>query len=667
GVPARIAGTALWANLRGNHTWVEVWDGEWHFTGAAEPDPRGLDRGWFVHDASQAKRDDPRHAIWASSWKRTGESFPLVFARRIDWVPAVNVTDRYASEKKEPETKARLLIDVLAEIGGPRIASTVELVDADDPDKVLRGRSRDPSNDTNDILAFEVDPDKRYEVRILDGDRVIVRKEYRCEGPGEAHLRLPLSRLSERAAPSRDRDSDPAPDAESPPASATEKEAAAEPKSTPATDESTGEEASPRTVDAERERVEPSPASAAEVSTAEPIEELRAVVRAYLAASSEERAKLAIPESADRLLAAHEDEARALVWDEYRKSPAHAELEEDFKARRVRAGGRESPYTLKDVGERGENGWALVIAMHGGGGVPKRVNDQQWRVMQGYYRDQSGVPGYRYVALRAPTDEWNGFYTDYAYPVIAELVRQFLVFGDVDPNRVYILGYSHGGYGAFAIGMTMPDRFAAVHASAAAPTESEGSARNLRHTPFTYMIGERDLAYGRLERCRAFDGLIAKIRAEETDEKVYPVVLEYQAGFGHGGLPDRDKIRDMIPHVRNAVPRDLTWDVTSPKVRHHFWLEAPGEAEGGSIDARIEDGKRIVVTTKKLERAVIWLDRRLVRSDGSIALVVNGKERKVEVAPSFRAFLESLVARGDPQLAFTTRIELDLEETSPTE
>ena len=34
GVPARIVGTPLWFNNSGNHTWVEIWDGVWHFTGA---------------------------------------------------------------------------------------------------------------------------------------------------------------------------------------------------------------------------------------------------------------------------------------------------------------------------------------------------------------------------------------------------------------------------------------------------------------------------------------------------------------------------------------------------------------------------------------------------------------------------------------------------------
>ena len=49
------------------------------------------------------------------------------------------------------------------------------------------------------------------------------------------------------------------------------------------------------------------------------------------------------------------------------------------------------------------------------------------------------------------------------------LIRQFTVLGDVDPDKVYVMGYSHGGYGAFYIGPKIPDRFAAIHCSAAAP------------------------------------------------------------------------------------------------------------------------------------------------------------------------------------------------------
>src|SRR3954467_3957462 len=98
GVPARLVGTPMWYNDRGNHTWVEIWDERWHFTGAAEPDPKGLDRGWFTHDAAQAVKDDPKHAIYATSFRKTGLSFPLVWAQDVAYVNAENVTDRYTAK-----------------------------------------------------------------------------------------------------------------------------------------------------------------------------------------------------------------------------------------------------------------------------------------------------------------------------------------------------------------------------------------------------------------------------------------------------------------------------------------------------------------------------------------------------------------------------------------
>ena len=53
GVPARLAGIPKWKNKNGNHTWVEIWnDGDWHFTGAAEYNPEGLNRTWFQNDAA---------------------------------------------------------------------------------------------------------------------------------------------------------------------------------------------------------------------------------------------------------------------------------------------------------------------------------------------------------------------------------------------------------------------------------------------------------------------------------------------------------------------------------------------------------------------------------------------------------------------------------------
>ena len=61
---------------RGNHTWVEIWDKDWHFTGACEPDPKGLDRGWFVGNAAQAKKDVARARHLRRELQEAHAAFP---------------------------------------------------------------------------------------------------------------------------------------------------------------------------------------------------------------------------------------------------------------------------------------------------------------------------------------------------------------------------------------------------------------------------------------------------------------------------------------------------------------------------------------------------------------------------------------------------------------
>lgn len=358
----------------------------------------------------------------------------------------------------------------------------------------------------------------------------------------------------------------------------------------------------------------------------------------------------------EALLGADEPGVRRVAWEAYRRAPLHAAEKPDFEAHQVRFEKHLSPYTVKTVGERPTNGWALFIAMHGGGNAPKPLNDSQWRHMQIYYKDQPAAGGYRYVALRAPNDSWNGFYDVYVYPLIANLIRQFLVFDDVDPDKVFIMGYSHGGYGAYAIGPKMPDRFAAIHASAAAGTDGETTPKTLRNTPFTVMVGERDTAYGRYDRNRKFAEAVAQLRGDRTN--IYPVRVEIIPGNGHTGLPDRDKIKDLYPAVRNPVPRELTWLQTDKVIRDFFWLHCPAPAKRQEIEAICRDNTVTVTAGTNVAAVRVFLDGRLVDLRQPVRVDWNGRSSTLRLQPSLRVLGQTLLQRGDPQLAFTAQIDL---------
>ncbi|HAN98923.1 MAG TPA: hypothetical protein DCQ98_16480 [Planctomycetaceae bacterium] len=169
GVPARLVGTPLWSDMSGNHSWVEVWDGGWHFTGAAEASGEQLDQAWFIDRASRAIPGDPRHAIFATSWAEKPLRFPLVWARRADPVWAVDVTHRYVDKDLplEPGT-ARVRFVVRGE-SGSRAETTITLLDEEGNER-FRGTTRDERFDANDHLTARLPIGWVGRIRIGDGE-----------------------------------------------------------------------------------------------------------------------------------------------------------------------------------------------------------------------------------------------------------------------------------------------------------------------------------------------------------------------------------------------------------------------------------------------------------------------------------------------------------------
>lgn len=613
GIPVRFVGTPMWVNERGNHSWVEVWDGKWHFVGAAEPDPKGLDHAWFEHDASQAVKDKPRYSIYATSFRKTGLAFPMDWAPGLNFVSAENVTDEYTPKTTAagPEPgKIRVLVTVLDHLAGERVAAKVTVTELTNDAVHFDGTSRSDTADMNDILPFDLPKGKVYQIR-AEKDGMTAGREF---GP------VPMNVTNQQTV--------------------------------------VVIAMNDTTIPVFPSQMCYAPPAAAD--TLKPGDEarLRKDLAGYFAAPAEKRAKMKFSGSLDKLLRNNEPAVRNLAWEEFKRAPIHDALKADYEAKQARFEKYVSPYVVKTVGKRPANGWPLFIAMHGGGGAPKEVNDQQWDVMKIYYRDHPEVGGYKYLALRAPNDTWNGFYDVYVYPLIANLIQEFTIFGDVDANKVFIMGYSHGGYGAFAIGPKEPDLFAAIHASAGAPTDGETTGKTLRNTIFTCMVGEKDTMYGRFDRDQKFKKSIEEFRGGRKD--IYPVTVQFIPNNGHTGLPDRDKIKEMYPAVRNPVPRDLSWLMTDKVITDFFWLHTDAPAKKEEIDATCEDNIIKVTTTPEVTSATLMLDERLVDFKKAITVDLNGKTSTYKIQPSLKTLCDELLRRGDPELAFTAEIKLPL-------
>ena len=640
GVPARVVGTPLWSNGRGNHTWVEVYDaGDWHYIGAAEPDDQGYDHGWFEGDAANAKNDG-LHAIYATSWQREGVNFPLVWDDQLDWVSARNVTARYAKDSTLQPSLTRLQIRVVG-ADQKRVAAKITLTDKADATKTFEGTTTDEGGDLNNFLTFEAPRAATYAMKV-EYDGQTATSELKPADTIEQLIAVELPQTSAKQ---------PIVIEEVPRAIVPPVRVAVEvPAQTPAVQPAATREM-PFTLP---RYVTPPVVTPLAPKLAVQID---ALATQYFNATPAQRAKFKFPGAVNKALRLNEPAVRAATWNAYKKSVAPG-LQADFAANQVRSGEYLSPYIIKTVGERPANGWPLFIAMHGGGGTAKEVNDSQWQGMAKHYFDHPEVGGYKYLALRAPNDTWNGFYDDYVYPLIANLIEQQVVLNDVDSDKVFIMGYSHGGYGAYAIGPKMPDHFAAIHASAGAATDGETTPVTLRNTPFTAWVGEKDLAYDRLSRNQKFADEIVALRGNRTD--IYPATVSVKMGFEHGNLQDRDLIAPMYQSVRNPVPRELNWLQTDGVIHDFYWLHADNPAKQKRIDATCLGNTVAVAATPDVKAASVYLDSRLIDFSKPVNFKVNGQSFSRKLSPSFQTLCDTMIERRDAELAFSARVDLPL-------
>ncbi len=178
GIPSRVAGTPNWHDERGNHNWTEVWaDGKWYFTEYYYPGQ--LDNAWFFADAGQAVKEDREKAIYASSFKPTGISFPLVWDEDIRYVQAENVTDRYTDLYKAhlasiSQDGNHVPLRVMAfkdrrhnTHSEDRVATNLDVFCG--KLQMGGGRTSGPTQDMNDVLTFMLEKNRTYTVSYVAG------------------------------------------------------------------------------------------------------------------------------------------------------------------------------------------------------------------------------------------------------------------------------------------------------------------------------------------------------------------------------------------------------------------------------------------------------------------------------------------------------------------
>ncbi|MEC7130147.1 MAG: polyhydroxyalkanoate depolymerase, partial [Planctomycetota bacterium] len=230
-----------------------------------------------------------------------------------------------------------------------------------------------------------------------------------------------------------------------------------------------------------------------------------AATRAWLEQPAAERARQ-IPDV--KLSGADAATAVQMVFDRLRDEARAAradELATTDGARRkptnlltVRAAGKALKVYERTFGDAPDRGHSLWISMHGGGGAPARVNDGQWNNQIELYQPKEGI----YVAPRAPTNTWNLWHEGHIDDLFDRLIENYVIDRGVNPNRVYLMGYSAGGDGVYQLAPRMADRFAAASMMAGHPNGVPMDG--VRNLPFMIWMGANDGAYKRNEQAATY-------------------------------------------------------------------------------------------------------------------------------------------------------------------
>jgi len=372
------------------------------------------------------------------------------------------------------------------------------------------------------------------------------------------------------------------------------------------------------------------------------------------------------------------------VWSKYlQEVKADKNRLKEHQEKKIPYKDKVMKYEAKKVGKPDKTGYPLYIAMHGGGGAPARVNDSQWEHMKRYYLGsvKKGI----YVAPRGVTNTWNLHFVNESYPLYDRLIENMIAFENVDPNQVYIMGFSAGGDGTYAISSRMADRWAAAAMSAGHHNGLD--PRNLFNLPILLQVGDNDKAYKRHLVTVEFAEKLLKYQKAEKSGYVHQVNVHYRRGHNfldnhpkepnqkvisnpfewkNGGKPkvkelNTNSVRWLSQYKRNPLPEKVIWNtkIKAPRksANRHYWLGSDKDFTGEIIASYNKQTNKVTVE-KAADNLVIFLNHSMLDLSKAVTFNVEGKDFSLKLKPNPKIMKETVRERGDKNYIFSAKVLL---------
>ncbi len=343
-----------------------------------------------------------------------------------------------------------------------------------------------------------------------------------------------------------------------------------------------------------------------------------------------------------KLSAAEAAAIAELLWEE-RGKIVDKEYKPEWEAGELKNGEYRMKFVTKTFGEMPEDGRSLYISLHGGGGAPAPLNDQQWKNQQVLYTPKEGL----YFVPRSPLNEWNMWHREYMDGFLDKVIECAVRYHQVNPNKVYILGYSAGGDGLYQLAPRMADRWAAASMMAGHP--GNASALPLRNLPFMIFMGGKDAAYNRNTLAAEWGEKLNKLQQQDPDGYKHSVTIYPDTGHW---MERRDTVALpwMAQYQRNPYPDKVVWVQDDVLSERFYWLGTrKNMTHEGNIAIVSKKDNTINIEQNDNQILILHLNDQVVDMNKKIIVTYQGKpifEGKIkrQIEPIYRSICDG---RGD--------------------
>jgi dienelactone hydrolase len=324
-------------------------------------------------------------------------------------------------------------------------------------------------------------------------------------------------------------------------------------------------------------------------------------------------------------------------------------------------------------------GKGLVMGLHGGGKGAGSADGPRgtWQI--------KGCMGMYPQGLVLQGDNWN---TVQGEKQILSLIEIAKAQHDIDPDRVYVVGFSMGGTGSWHMAGRFPDLFAGAAPCAGvimAEPKSQladpddvarlqyGILPNVRNLAMYYFIGLED------KNCMPGTYLFAWEEMKELiedDKSGYSKIrFKTYPGLAHAFPPGEpakctewlgEQRRDTFPQkivwqfARRPFPVRKKFDKTDRLINTRFyWIHHSNPTDKMELVAERKGNAFDIETSGEVEGLWLMLNPAMIDVNKEVVVRLDGEEvYRGKPKPSLRTILESLSARLDKRMFFDRAIPL---------